>query len=111
MANVVPDYTELPRPLEYRRSGVSWESILKLFTVVIGMFVALSVALALFFGHPTGHYYMNSYRQGAACAVYEDVRFGPDRLMYAGDADRAFQIYSSLRAPVVVKRPGLRQAL
>jgi hypothetical protein len=95
---------------------MKWETIGKILGGFVGAAIALSIACCLLLSQPTGHYYMNngagafSNASNAACTIYEDVRFGPDRLMYAGDADRAFQFYKYLTSqPVPREQPGKYQ--
>ena len=79
-----------------------WETMGK---IVAGLFMQLLLTVMagfMFFSEPTGHFYMNNNQIGAgACTIYEEVQFGPDRRVYTGDADRAYQLYMQLRQPPV----------
>ena len=63
--------------------------------LVAGMLVAGLVAV-LFFSYPQGFYINATLYTKGAVAVYQDIKFGPDRIMYVGEPATAFRVYMRL---------------
>ena len=73
------------------------------FAAVLGMWYLVGAA---FLSHPTG-YYIKANESGYVSEVYQDIKYGEDRLVFTGPNGAAWEAYRYLtkpEAPVPVPR-------
>lgn len=62
------------------------------------VFGAVALALAIFASGPQG-YYIQAAETGYTSNVYEDIRFGFDRLIFTGPNGNAWEVYRFVTTP------------
>ena len=59
---------------------------------------------AIFGSHPTG-YYIEASKSGYVSEVYQDIKYGKDRLVFTGPNGPAWEAYKYLTKPVPKPEP------
>ena len=69
--------------------------------VIVGVWFMM---LAMFNAHPTG-YYIKASESGYVTEVYQDIKYGTDRLVFTGPNGMAWEAYKYLTKPELKPEP------
>ena len=67
---------------------------------LLAIFGTIAATMAIFFAVPQG-YYIKASGTGFTSAVYENIKYGEDRLVFHGPSGKAWKIYLTLSKPPV----------